>query len=261
MTLRQDFRLTLALAALLPIACHFAYGQESHRREPRFAYDRLELLGRFLKAAYPELNRTPTILRVDGYWLGGRYVDVNALHLYPRHGGVPAPYIAILQNGVVERGPTGLSCLAEPTAQFEHYLDLSVRFAPDEKHGIDKFAASGKFVNSELQEVRAPFRGTPATEDSGSLDALLAKQPRYGPKNRREFLGTIQVDALQKATGCTLRLDTAAFNTAWDNAENAPSLEWYIRGDDPQGKRWDLSHCLAEFEPFAGHLTSFIRMP
>jgi hypothetical protein len=152
-------------------------------------------------------------------------------------------------------------CGIEPTGEFEHYLDVYLGLTPGhQSHPIFKFAASGTYVDAKLKELREQFAGKPYPTDDEAIQLLLSRNPRLGPKNKKEFLATIPLQKIREITGCRLRPETATFVVELEEVPQhlPPDLQWHISGTAPATESLTATDCSATFEPFEGRLTLFM---
>lgn len=240
----------------------------STKAKSALQYDRIEVLERFLKTVYPDLADQLAMFKLDTTFEGKKGVTIRKLKFYPCRptGGVSAPML----GGVIALSPQRPSppqppiaprCGDDPTPEFEHFLDVYFDLGAEyQARPIFKFAASGTYVDEKLQELREEFAGKPYPTDDEALQALLSKHPKFGPKNKKEFLASVPLEKIREITGCRLRPETVTF--VMELEENPqhlpPDLQWHIFGTAPATETLSAADCSATFEPFNGRLTLFM---
>ena len=182
--------------------------------------DRLEILARFLRTVYPDLTDQPSgpaILHI--VFNQGRFGGIFQLSLYlrPCRGeGVslqrsPLPYCG------------GAHPELRPVEGEKPLLRASAHFRQnDGQFTLVFFGASFTSVDETLQEIRDQFKDRLLTDfdyhdnkrywtENDALRALQARNPKYGPEHKKEFLATLPVKALQEVTSCRLHPESAEF--------------------------------------------------
>jgi hypothetical protein len=233
-------------------------------RRSAFQYDRIEVLERFLKTIYPGLEDQLAMFELDTTFEGRRGVTIRNLKFYPCRPAtsVSAPTIILgLQPPTPPPLPIPPRCGEEPTPEFEHFLDISFDLGGGHQvRPIFKFAASGTYVDGKLQELREQFAGKPYPTDDETVRALLSKNPKYAPNDKKRFLASLPLESIRAVTGCRLRPQTAVFVVELEeNPQHLPpDLQWHIFGTAPATKTLAATNCSATFEPFEGRLTLFM---
>jgi hypothetical protein len=229
-------------------------------------YDRIEVLGRFLRAVYPDLGDRLAMFDIDSTFEGKAGITIRNLKFYPcdpTHVIVPTiglPMGLQAESSPQPNSPTPPPCGGEPTPEFEHFLDVSLDLgAGHEERPIFRFTASGTYVDGKLQNLRDQFAGKPYPTDDEAIRDLLSKQPKYGPINKERFLALVPLAKIREVTGCRLSPQTAKFIVELEeNPQHLPpDLQWHIYGTAPAAKGLTADTCSAAFEPFEGHLTAF----
>lgn len=219
---------------------------------------RIEIVEQFLKVIYPSLDKQVAMVKIDATLEAGSHVTVRSVLLYPCRpsGSVPAEQASLdpsTPNTPQDRRPW---CGADPTPEYENYLRVFLDFGGDWQRPISRFATQGDFVDAKLQELRHQFGGKPYPSDEEAIRALLARNPRYGPNNKSEFLAVVPFAKIAELSSCRLDPRTAVFSS--DRNGDYPDLQWHIFGTAPATKTLKQAKCSAAFEPFEGRLTLFL---
>jgi hypothetical protein len=254
---------------LLVVAIHEAAGKD--KGAAGFRYDRLDVLQQFIKAVYPDLADRLAMFNIRATLEGSRGVTVRNLNFYPcsaTSGLTPTDDVPVIQptlqqdSASSEKLSTQLpKCGEQPTAEFEHFLDVSLGLTPGQQnHPIFRFAASGSYIDRKLQDLRQQFVGKRYPTDDIVLHALNSSSPKYGPDDKRAFLQMVPLDRIQRLTGCHLHPDSARFVVELEeNPQHLPpDLQWHLSGNAPAVDGLSATTCWATFEPFDGHLTMFM---
>jgi hypothetical protein len=261
--LRECFHVPLLLCCVW-ILTSTESAVASSKTKSALKYDRIEVLERFLKAVYPDLANQLAMFELDTTFEGTRGVNIRNLKFYPCR---PATNVSVPTiGGVIPQGPQPPAppipprCGDDPAPEFQHFLDVSLGLTPGQgTRPIFRFAASGSYVDTKLKEVREQFAGKPYPTDDQATQALLSKNPKYGPNDKKELLASLPLDRIRTVTGCRLRPETATFIVELEeNPQHLlPDLQWHIFGTSPATKTLTGSDCSAVFEPFEGRLTLF----
>lgn len=237
----------------------------SGKAPSRLPYDRIQVIESLLKTVYPDLADKVAMFKLDATFEGTRGVTIRSLKFHPcvPATSVSTPTIggASLLGPQSQPPPSPPRCGDEATPGFEHFLDVYFDLgAGHQTRPIFKFAASGSYIDGRLQELREQFAGRPYPTDDEAVQSLLSKNPKFGPRNKKEFLATVPLEKIREITGCQLRPETATF--VMELEENPqhlpPDLQWHIFGTAPATKTLTAADCSATFEPFEGRLTLFM---
>ncbi|HKW24569.1 MAG TPA: hypothetical protein VJN48_02220 [Terriglobales bacterium] len=228
-------------------------GTDRRSESQHTGYEPFEVMSRFLLAVYPDLAEQQGESTFDTPFSGGKFNLASV-----RFEFQPCRWSGVTQHSL-------LPYCGVP--QKERFLGAYVMFGRDKRRPILHFNASGTFIDSQLQAVREQFKSRVLTEydlkdrkrywmREEALQALTAKNPKYGPDHKKDFLASLPIAGLQDITGCRLRPETAEFKVVFLKTM-PPALEWTVRGDEvPDGQ--EKEECSASFEPFAGRLTSIV---
>jgi hypothetical protein len=240
----------------------------SAKQEPLLPYDRLQVLENFFKAVYPGLADGLGMFQVDVIFDGVRGANINHLRFYPCLSGsgisgaaAPLPFLPFKETAPAAstKPPVPPTCGESPSPEFARFLNVSLDLtAKRRKHPITKFAASGTYIDTKLEELRKQFTGKWYPAHDEVLQALRSNKPNYGPDNKQEFLATLPLRKIRELTGCSLHPDTATFTAELtDNSLHLPpDVQWHLFGTSA-GSR-SIGSCSAAFEPFEGRLTLFM---
>jgi hypothetical protein len=237
---------------------------ESQRYQP-IAYDRLEVLSRFLRTVYPDLDGEQGLSTLRVGFVGGMFHMASfGLEFHPcRMSGVSATSV---QRGQAPSPPPIPYCGVPQSPGDKPFLNVSVGLGADRHRPfIFGFNASGSFINGKLQTIRDQFKDRVHEErdfrdkqrywtKDDALKALQSTNPKYGPDHKKEFLASVPIQAIQETTGCKLRMESAEFVILFLNTP--PQLEWSVHGDAAATEASAAGNCWALFEPFDGHLTA-----
>jgi hypothetical protein len=155
--------------------------------------------------------------------------------------------------------PQPPTCFDKPTAEFEHFLEISVELGGGfRERPIWKLNASGTYF-AQQQQVGQQFIANPSFSSDEAIRALLAKQPKYGPEKKQEFIAALPWREIEEITGCRLQPQTAKFVPALGERKyhTLPALQWWVSGTSPGTEKLLASSCRAAFDAFEGRLTDF----
>jgi len=207
------------------------------------AYNPLDILSRFLNAAYPDLSDYQGLATLKTHF------DVEFSLV-----GVEFEFHPCRMSGVSLK-PVPLPYCGVRSAETKSFLTAQIDFAKDIHAPILTFTASGTLIeDSRIQKIEQMRRRLPRNwTKEQALEFLHSTQPRYGPENDKEFRASLPVAAIEEVTGCHLHPDSATFEV---NLEQVPRLQfyWTVRGKRNSEDAVDDTGCWASFEPFAGHL-------
>lgn len=217
-----------------------------------FNYDRIELIGEFLKAAYPDLTEADGMLTLTAVFPHSATINITFRRCRPGSGVSPQPHM----RGDRPTPPPLPSCGDTFPSGKDSFLSATIRLGTDENRPIASFDAIGKFIiDPKLQSIRDKLKEKPHWADNEALEELHTSMPKYGPPRKNEFLAIIPIEAIRKVTGCKLRPESTEFVVRlWENLP--PLLEWRVRGEAPGTETLRESDCWASFEPFQGRMTS-----
>ena len=223
--------------------------------------DRLDMVARILRRLYPDLIDQPSgpaILQV--LFSNGSFGEILQLSLYlrPCRGGG----VSVQQSPLPYCG--GAHPELRPVDQEKPLLRASVWFSQDQnQRTVVYFGAEFTSLNEQLQQIRDQFKDRLLTHidfhdtkrywiENDALQALQAKNPKFGPEHKKEFLLMLPVKSLADVTGCNLHPESAVFVVAVLR-DQPPELKWHVEGATAS----KTASCSTTFEPFEGRLTSF----
>lgn len=229
--------------------------QLSAEVSPAYNYDRVTLIGMFIGAVYPELNGQPAEIGFTAAFDGISRSDIHTLHVNPCVNGRPPAAPVSVPEPVSKEAKA--FCATIRSSGNEDFLQASVEFGSRWERPILRFAASGSFIDSEVQEVRKEIEKNRFWTEEDAENALSAKKPRFGPNRKNEFSSGLPIKGIRKATGCLLRPGTAKFQIMVSN-QLPPQLEWVVSGTTTlRSTAKSSDKCGATFEPFNGRLVTF----
>ena len=207
------------------------------------AYNPLEVLSRFLTAAYPDLSDHQGLATLKTHF-DGEFSLV----------GVEFEFHPCRMSGVSLK-PVTLPYCGDRSAETKSFLTAQIDFAKDIHAPILTFTASGILIeDARIKKIQQMRRRLPRnwTKDQ-ALEFLHSTQPQYGPEKDKEFAASLPVAAIEEVTGCHLHTNSATFEV---NLEQVPRLQfyWTVRGKRNSEDAVADTGCWASFEPFAGHL-------
>jgi hypothetical protein len=228
-------------------------------------YDRLEVLSAFLRTVYPDLSGYQGMftLRIGSAGVTFQMASFD-LEFHPCRMSGYNNYTAPLRGPAPATPPVSYCGAPQPPGT-KPFFNASVGLGHDRRLPfVLSFNAQGSFFDARLQAVREQFKqkaysDSDAKDKQGywtekdALKALQSENPKYGPENKKEFLSSLPLQAIEEITGCKLRVESAEFVVRlW----GPPELQWTVRGKEMAADTQPESDCWASFEPFEGRLTA-----
>jgi hypothetical protein len=226
--------------------------------------DRLDVVARILKRAYPDLAdqpNGPAVLQV--LFSNGSFGETFQLSLYLRpcrESGVSVKTSSLPDCG-------GAHPELRPVDQEKPFLRASVGFSQNQnQRTVVYFGAVFTSLDEKLQQIRDQFKNRLFTQidlhdtkrywvENDALQALQSKNPKFGPDHKKEFLALLPLKPLADLTSCNLHPESATFVVAVLK-DQPPELKWHVEGDLAGPPSSETAGCSTTFEPFEGRLTS-----
>jgi len=215
-------------------------------------YDPFTALALFLRAVYPDLDSYQGLASLQTGFGSSTFQFGNVgFEFYPcRMSGVsvqpsPIPYCG--------------------TAPEKPFLKASLSFGQDRQRPfVFGYNARGSFISGRLENLRDQFKDKVYSDydlrdkqrywmTADAMEFLHLNNAKFGPDNRKEFIASLPIQAIERTTGCKLRPESAEFQI---RGPRNPELEWTVRGTAVATKHRKEEECWAMFEPFEGRLTA-----
>lgn len=216
-------------------------------------FDRLLVTQEFLDAIYPDLKHYEgllTLRAVEFHTATGQGNVVDMLPCKPGSGYVDYSNLGPGQAPPPQCGDGRLRSMSPD------FLTMDVTFGT--KNPIRQFGAAGSFVHVKSERVEKQIAEHPGWDEQQNVNALRHANPRFGPDNKTEFLGTVPTEAIFKFTGCRLQPESAEFHAFRQEGEAhlaRGTVEWRIPGRRRFERTDEEDSCVARFEPFDAKLT------
>ncbi len=202
----------------------------------------------FLLNVYPEIRGKKLVLSIET----NGAIDVRWTSLPPLNFQVGAAEPG--HTHVVQRDGHPIRMKIEPA--------LSGTFSFDVEGQITHMNVEGPAIakDSLNKTLRSRIQAHPEWSDTHIVRTLKEAGARYGPNDKTAFLSVIPLGELEKFLG-PLQVESAEFQlTNKDHIGSFALLFWQVEMKTTKRNGQSVEYSMT-FEPFAGKLTSFSRVP